>query len=119
MLKSISPITDRCAGDEAVQDRQTVRPDGTSAADWLKREQAKHMRLLGLAEQAKAHAQRRQHLAAEHRLAGKTGAGPLQCLLQARASHGEVDVGIRHGGRSARPRRPSPPRGGRPARRSR
>lgn len=26
-----------------------VRPDGTSAADWLKREQAKHMRLLGLA----------------------------------------------------------------------
>ena len=26
-----------------------VPPDGTSAADWLKREQAKHMRLLGLA----------------------------------------------------------------------
>ena len=26
-----------------------VRPDGTSAADWLKREQAKHMRLLALA----------------------------------------------------------------------
>lgn len=25
------------------------RPDGTSAADWLKREQAKHMRLLALA----------------------------------------------------------------------
>ena len=29
MLKSIPPITDRCAGDEAVQDQQTVRPDGT------------------------------------------------------------------------------------------
>ena len=26
-----------------------VAPDGTSAADWLKHEQAKHMRLLGLA----------------------------------------------------------------------
>lgn len=26
-----------------------VRPDGTSAADWLKREQAKHMRLLAMA----------------------------------------------------------------------
>jgi len=26
-----------------------VRPDGASAADWLQREQAKHMRLLGLA----------------------------------------------------------------------
>ena len=26
-----------------------VRPQGTTAADWLKREQAKHMRLLGLA----------------------------------------------------------------------
>jgi DNA-binding transcriptional MerR regulator len=26
-----------------------VRPDGASAADWLKREQAKHMRLLAMA----------------------------------------------------------------------
>lgn len=28
---------------------QPARPEGTSAADWLKREQAKHMRLLRLA----------------------------------------------------------------------
>lgn len=45
-LRTEAPLAD--AVDGWLQ-AQPARPEGTSAADWLKREQAKHMRLLRLA----------------------------------------------------------------------